>query len=113
MGFGVNIHEIVRMSILKTIDIKNGKVVFDDLSLLSSSIPLSNQLDELKEDLLQIEYPNQILIDAGWYPCFSEDGQFKVFVIKGDDWENPMMKVNAKDLIDLQDALIKAVELAS
>ena len=35
---------------------KKGNVVFNDFSL-KQSIPLNEQRDELKEDMLQVEYP--------------------------------------------------------
>ena len=43
---------------------------------------LSDQIDILKEDLIQIQYENGYIIDVGWYPEFSKNGSFKVYVTK-------------------------------
>ena len=39
----------------------------------------------LKEDMFQAEYPNGILLDAGYY-----QDRFKVYVISGNHWEKPL-----------------------
>lgn len=50
----------------------------------------------LSEDLLQIEVGN-LLIDLGWYGEISNNnGQFKIFVIKNQDWENPIQTESSK-----------------
>ncbi|MDE6088086.1 MAG: hypothetical protein K2G25_06840, partial [Oscillospiraceae bacterium] len=46
------------------------------------NIPLAFQLDELKEDLLQIEYESGYILDVGWYPEFKLKGCFKIFIVK-------------------------------
>jgi hypothetical protein len=52
----------------------------------------------LTEDLLQIEVGNQnLLIDLGWYgEIHSNQGEFKLFVIKNQDWENPLVTESSK-----------------
>lgn len=46
----------------------------------------------LTEDLLQIEFANlHIIVDLGWYgEVVTNDGCFKIFVVKNRDWENPL-----------------------
>ena len=46
---------------------------------------LSEQIDILKEDLIQVQYKNGYIIDVGWYPEFSKNGLFKIYVTKNYD----------------------------
>ena len=46
---------------------------------------LLEQLDILKEDLIQIQYNNGYIIDVGWYPEFSRNGLFKVYIFENAD----------------------------
>lgn len=100
------------MSILKSIDLKGGIITFDDLSFLKVDQDLSNQINELKEDMLQIEYPDDVVLDIGWYPCFNIKGAFKVMVIKGANWNNPIYTSSAKDVDGLKTEIISAVNKA-
>ncbi|MGF6112267.1 hypothetical protein [Pseudomonas frederiksbergensis] len=84
-----------------------GKITFDDLSLLSDQ-PLASQIDSLKEDLLQVEYGEHLLLDVGWYPEFDEDGAFQVVVIKDRDWGQPQWTGRAKTLAELTTRLTEA-----
>lgn len=54
------------------IDYKNGQIVFFD------------QSDLLKEDISQVQYPDDLLLDVGFY-----GKQYKIFVIKNLNWEEP------------------------
>lgn len=45
--------------------IKKGEVVFSELSL-EKDILLDEQRDSLKEDMLQVEFPNGYVLDVGW-----------------------------------------------
>ncbi|EPN8585442.1 macro domain-containing protein [Listeria monocytogenes] len=54
------------------IDYKMGKLFFFD------------QSDLLKEDILQVQYPDDLLLDVGFY-----GKQYKIFVIKNLNWEEP------------------------
>lgn len=46
----------------------------------------------LSEDLLQIEFVSlNIIVDLGWYGNVeTNDGYFKIFIVKNSDWENPL-----------------------
>lgn len=61
----------------ESIDVKIGEIAFCDNG------------DYLKEDLFQIKYPNEIMVDVGWYQGVNG---FIIFVIQSYDWENPVMK---------------------
>lgn len=67
--------------------------------------PLEEQLELLKEDLLQVTYENNYTIDVGWYPEFKEEGSFKVYLIHGYDWEDPIRKISCRQL----DTLVKCL----
>ncbi|TNH41471.1 hypothetical protein [Photorhabdus luminescens] len=83
---------------------KSGVIIFNDFSI-SDDIPLENQLDELKEDMLQVEFPNGYLLDIGWRPSFEIDGQFKLALIKDFNWENPVYLDSASNLLELDEKI--------
>lgn len=72
-----------------------GKIVHDDLSPLKNIDP-ANQTDLLKEDMLQVEYPGEFLLDVGWYPSFDITGSFQIRAIKEYDWDTPLFFAKAK-----------------
>ncbi|WEK08955.1 MAG: hypothetical protein P0Y51_28490 [Candidatus Pseudomonas colombiensis] len=94
------------------LNLLTGNIRFDDLSHLTDQ-PLTRQLDALKEDLLQVEYPGQLLLDVGWYPEFDKDGAFRVQVIKDQDWQQPLSSQQARSLAALRERLVQAQDLLS
>lgn len=94
------------------LDWKSGTVVHWDMESIDLNTPLGDQLTELKEDLAQISFPGGLLIDVGWYPEFSKEGFFLVTVIKGEDWEEPLMKETCSSATALLSALSKAISIA-
>ena len=54
----------------------------------------------LSEDLFQCVYqPKKIIVDLGWYgEIHSNDGEFKIYVVANQDWDNPLRTVKAKSL---------------
>ena len=62
-------------------DFSPGRVVYEKFTLADEQA-WGEQIDDLNEDLLQVEYPGDILLDLGWYPAFSRKGQFQVRVIR-------------------------------
>ena len=85
---------------------------YDDFDL-KIGVPLEEQIDLLKEDLLQVTYDNNYLIDVGWYPEFDLEGMFDVSVIKDNNWSNPVMKKKFRDLNLLFKYLEEAIEFVS
>jgi hypothetical protein len=71
------------------LDLKNGKIVINDLHDIDFEASLESQISKLDEDLLRIKYNNGYLVDAGWY-----SGSFIVYVIKNCDWDKPIAKKN-------------------
>ncbi|ENT8825954.1 hypothetical protein MMK51_000653 [Proteus mirabilis] len=86
----------------------SGVITFNDFSV-SDDIPLENQLNELKEDMLQVEFPDGYLLDIGWRPSFEIDGQFKLVLIKDYDWEQPVYSDSASNLFELKDKIQIAI----
>lgn len=94
---------------MRNIDLKSGNVIYNEFNI-SFNMPLSEQLESLTEDLIQIEYDNGYLIDIGWYPEYDEEGNFIVQLIKDYNWENPIYKQGCKDDKQLKKILLKAIE---
>lgn len=70
-------------------DFSPGRVVYEEFTITDEQ-DWGEQIDTLNEDLLQIEYPGDILLDLGWYPACSRDGQFQVRVIRNFSWDAPI-----------------------
>ena len=63
-------------------------------------------LDEIqKEDMLQVEYPNQLLLDMGWYRT-----KYLIQIVQNDDWEHPIKQYRTKEKQQIQVLLGKAVQ---
>jgi hypothetical protein len=87
-----------------------GKITYDELSALRN-IDLSNQIDFLKEDMLQVEYHDTHLLDVGWYPSFDINGSFQIRVIKNYDWDIPLAFSKAGTIRLLIEKIIAAQNL--
>jgi hypothetical protein len=87
-----NFHQLLR-----AIDFKNGEVVFDDFD---------EKREDWGEDLLQVAYPKNILFDVGFYASGSV---FRLYIIKNNDWENPVFKKSTSSLKELLDVIKEAV----
>ena len=78
---------------------------------VNKEVALEEQIDLLKEDLLQVSYDNDYLIDIGWYPEFDEEGNFRVSVIKDYQWDNPILQKSCRDLNLLDEYLHEGIAL--
>jgi hypothetical protein len=90
-----------------------GRITFWDLDSIDPAQPLAEQWDLLKEDLIQIEFDNHIVVDAGWYPSSSPDGQFVVVVVQNRLWLHPLFRESAHEIADLKAVLERAISIAS
>lgn len=52
------------------------RVLYDELSSVTEGTA-ALAWDSLKEDMLQVEYPENILLDVGWYPSLTRKELFK------------------------------------
>ncbi len=78
---------------------------------LSEEIALDKQIDELKEDLIQIIYKNGYILDVGWYPEFDINGSFKTMVVNNYDWDRPIFSKECKNLNSLHKQIIDCIEI--
>lgn len=94
------------------IDWKSGKVVYWDMETIDPAKPAAEQLDELKEDLAQISFADDRLLDIGWYPEFSADGSFRVTVIRDANWQEPLWEKRYRTVQELLTGLADALAAA-
>lgn len=78
--------------------------------IINKTIPLETQLDYLKEDMLQIEFSDGYLLDVGWRPSFSKNGEFKIVLIKDFNWNEPVYSGSAKNIIELETEIEIAID---
>ncbi len=94
----------------KEFDFKPGNVVFDDF-LIVPKIPLCEQVEFLKEDLFQVNYFGEFIIDVGWYPEFQETGSFKLSLVKDYNWQEPLIEKRSRDLNELRQYMGECIAL--
>ena len=87
------------------INFASGEVVFEEFHICFSK-PYSEQLDALSEDLVQVVYGDNYILDIGRYPEQNEDGNFVVQIIGGNDWEKPIFKKSCRE----KDVLTKYIQ---
>jgi hypothetical protein len=73
---------------------------------------LAAQLDQLTEDLVQVSHAGGIVLDVGWYPDCAAHGEFSVYVVHRDDWDQPFFHQRARTIAALVDLLRAAVLVA-
>ncbi|MEQ0220496.1 hypothetical protein J1F62_06385 [Klebsiella michiganensis] len=69
--------------------------IYDELSDLDFNKTISEEVNKLDEDLLQITFINGNTLDIGWYPAFEEEGEFIIQIISNENWEEPIFKSSA------------------
>ena len=93
---------------MERINFKSGRIVYNEFFIDFTKTYLE-QVDCLLEDLLQVEFPENYLLDVGWYPEYNSEGEFIVQVIKDYNWERPIYKRNCKNKETLTQSLKKAI----
>lgn len=96
---------------MENVNFKSGKIIFDEFHI-DFFRPFSEQLDCLLEDLLQVKFLENCLLDVGWYPEYEEDGAFVIQVIKDQNWELPIYKKKCKEKNEFLQDIIKTIEIA-
>jgi hypothetical protein len=91
------------------IDIKNGTVTYDDISFLTTELNLREQAYYLKEDMLQIEFSEDFLIDVGWSLSFDENGAFNVTMVRNQEWDRPIFQARVTDVAAVKQTLSKLI----
>lgn len=87
-------------------DVVNKLIDFE----INADMPFGQQIYSLKEDMLQVVYKNNYLIDVGWRPEFELEGNFIAVLIKDFDWDNPVLCEECKDLTTLEKCLNNFVQ---
>jgi hypothetical protein len=68
------------------------------LELLAAAA-VAPRRDLLREDLIQIEFGNGVVLDVGWYPEFSSDGAFGLVVIDVGDERRMLLALTSKPTV--------------
>lgn len=98
------------MSLFEKIAFEPGIVVCNDFQIDENN-SVENQVDNLKEDLFQVNYDDKFIIDVGWFPSFSKNGQFKVVVIEDFNWDDPIYKKTSRTISELREHIEKSVSI--
>jgi predicted amidohydrolase YtcJ len=96
----------------KELNWASGEVSFWDLDFLDPAKPLSEQLEDLKEDLAQVQYQGERLLDIGWFPEFALDGAFVVRVVDSSDWDSPLFLERSTSVTEMVSSIPRAVAAA-
>ena len=68
------------------------KVSLTDINYKSGELCFINDdFENRTEDMLQVKYPNNYILDFGWYG--SENG-YIIFIIKDNNWDEPIKRVH-------------------
>ena len=83
------------------VNFKSGDIIYDEFKV-DFTKRYSEQKECLLEDLLQVKYAQEYLLDVGWYPEYESEGEFIV---------QPIYKKSSKDEEELIQNLNNAVEI--
>ena len=97
---------------MKDFNPSKGIIVYNDFNL-DLSKPIIDQKNFLKEDLLQISFLDNYLLDLGWYPEGNTNGKFVLHIIKDFDWEKPILKKEINYGINIYKEINDTLELFS
>lgn len=89
-----------------------GKVTYNVFNI-DFNKPFADQLEELNEDLIQIKYGDDYLLDIGWYPEGNENGKIVIQVIYMFQWEKPIIREEVSSLNALLNCIKKIVNSLS
>ncbi len=81
----------------------------------STSFNEADSTKYLNEDLLQCFFPkDNVIIDLGWYgDVVSNKGEFRIYVIKNENWEIPFSVIHSKSDEEVKGLLVKVLEYYS
>jgi hypothetical protein len=106
-----------RMNALDKVNFKDGLVDYNSFNI-DFSKSMQEQIWELNEDLVQVEYVYETythVLDVGWYPAgkCDENAGFKIIVVKNQDWNASIFSKSARRESDFFAVLNEAIEIAS
>lgn len=94
------------MSIWWDIDIKNGVVSHDSISWMNEDFIINeDSVFDLSEDLLQITFGNQKILDVGWYTNLAGTGSFIIQVIENMNWDDPIYRFKCNDIKSVKEKI--------
>lgn len=99
------------MSLIDVVDFKSGVIEFD--KFIDISVPICSQESMLTEDMFQVHYSEtSTLIDIGWTPEIDCTGKFKIYLIKDENWNQPVKSFSTNTLQRLIEVTQQYVQLA-
>ena len=86
-------------------EIDEVQAMFSDIDFRSGDVRWSE--DYRQEDMLQVVYPNNYVLDMGWYDAIS---RYVIYIVKDFEWGVPVVKYSAETEDDIKVLLQKAIE---
>lgn len=91
------------------LDFGRGVITYNDFHI-ETELSFKEEDDLLKEDMFQVEYPNNYVIDVGWY---SGVKKFIIFIIKDYNWEEPILKNFYSNLNSLDAGMEECISMVN
>lgn len=101
----------MKRHIISPVEVAPGQITLDDL-VLDPETPLALQADHLKEDLLSVAFRNGCVLDVGWYPEGSPDGEFGISLSQNPDAWEPFAGRDCRSIPALHHAVSEFVTIA-
>jgi len=97
-------------------DFKTGRVALNDFDVIDGLEPEEQPKDKIwsfKQDIIQVEYGERIVLDLGWSHDFDlKNGMFKLVIIKDCIWSEPLFCKRTRSIQKLKEYMYEAIELA-
>ena len=91
---------------------RGGRVTFWNLDWVQAGFTPKDHIDDLREDLAQVLFGNNTLLDVGWYPESHEAGCFVVQLIANEAWDRPVLVERSGTYEDLHESMLRAIDAA-
>jgi hypothetical protein len=91
---------------LEKFDFSPGKIVTNNL-VTGDDMTLNNRNTYLSEDMFHVVYPNNYILDVGWYRGVKK---LIINVVKDCDWHNPIIKEYCKDWDELDEKIVMCLK---
>ncbi|GAB5525725.1 MAG: hypothetical protein Roseis2KO_35970 [Roseivirga sp.] len=72
------------------------------------SLSKEEQIWSLNQNVMHVTYDSDLLLDVGWTNEFETEGFFQVNIIKGGDWDDPILLENVR-FDDLPGRLVELI----
>lgn len=79
--------------------------MFSNIDFLSGEVAWQD--DYLQEDMLQVRYPNNYILDVGWYEGAQK---FIIYIVRDFEWGTPVAQYESKTKEGMMDFLAKAIK---